>query len=97
MSQNTRITIGLDKLANTFANADETTGDAPTAHTGKARCSRCHPAWASQGTLLSPGKDTHGTPVPTQWEGPCVAHNQHDKTKITASRLGYQHSSGAGS
>ena len=32
MSQNTRITIVLDKLTNTFASADETTGDAPTAH-----------------------------------------------------------------
>ena len=32
MSQNTRITIGLEKLTNTLANADGTTGDAPTAH-----------------------------------------------------------------
>ena len=51
---------------NTFANEDKTTGDAPTAHTGLAPCSRCHPAWASEGTLVFPGKNTHGTPVPTQ-------------------------------
>ena len=30
---------------------------------------RCHPAWASEGTLVGPGKDTHSTPVPTRWEG----------------------------
>ena len=103
MSQNTRITIGLDKLTNTFASADETTGDAPTAHTGLALCSRCHPVWESEGTLVGPGKDTHGTPVPTLWEGggwptsSYTRHHQHDKTKVTASRLGYQHGCGAGS
>ena len=75
----------------------ETTGDAPTAHTGLAFCSRCHPPWASECTLVGPGKDTHGTPVPTQWEGrgrprtSLTRHQQHEKTKVTASRLGYQH------
>ena len=62
MSQNTRITT-------TLPNEDKTTGDAPTARTGLVLCSRCHLAWASESTLVGPGKDTHGTPVPTQWEG----------------------------
>ena len=103
MSQNTRITIGLYKITNTFTSADEMTGDAPTAHTGLALCSRCHPAWASEGTLVGPGKDTHGTPVLTQWEGrgwpttSCTRNHQHDKTKLTAPRLGYQQGIGAGS
>ena len=34
---------------------------------------RCHLVWTSEGTLVGPGKDTHGTPVPTQWEGRGVA------------------------
>ena len=33
-----------------------------------ALCPRCHPAWASEGTLVGHGMDTHRTPVPTQWE-----------------------------
>ena len=37
-SQNTRITIGLGSLTNTFASADETTGHALTARTGLALC-----------------------------------------------------------
>ena len=36
---------------------------------GLALCPRCHPTWASEGTLVGPGKDTHGTPAPTQCEG----------------------------
>ena len=28
---------------------------------GLALCSRCHPAWASEGVPAGPGKDTHGT------------------------------------
>ena len=58
---------------------------------------RCHPAWALEGTLVGPGKDTHGTPVPTQWENrgwPTTSytrHHQHDKTKVAVSRLGSQH------
>ena len=28
---------------------------------GLALCSRCHPAWASEGTPVGPSKDTHGT------------------------------------
>ena len=28
---------------------------------GLALCSRCHLAWASEGTPVGPGKDTHGT------------------------------------
>ena len=93
MSQNTRIT-------NTFANEDKTTRDAPTARTGLALCSRCHPARASEGTLVGPGKDTHG--LPTEWEGrgwpetSSTGHHHNDKTKVTVTRLGYQHGSGAG-
>ena len=36
---------------------------APTQHNhkGLALCSRCHPAWASEGTPVGTGKDTHGT------------------------------------
>ena len=34
-----------------------------------ALCPQCHPVWASEGTLVGPSKDTHGTPVPTLWEG----------------------------
>ena len=30
-------------------------------HKGLALCSRCHPVWASEGTPVGPGKDTHGT------------------------------------
>ena len=32
-------------------------------------CHRCRPVWASEGRLVGPGKDTHGAPVPKQWEG----------------------------
>ena len=45
---------------------------------------------------MGPGKDTHGTPVPTQWEGRgwpttrYTRHHQHDKTKVTVTRLSYQ-------
>ena len=35
-------------------------------HKGLALCSRCHPAWASEGTPVGPGKDTHGTLRPGQ-------------------------------
>ena len=35
---------------------------------GLALRHRCHPAWASEGTLVGPGKDTHGTPVPNSGE-----------------------------
>ena len=35
-------------------------------HKGLALCSRCHPAWASEGTPVGPGKDTHGTLGPEQ-------------------------------
>ena len=83
ISQNTRITIGLDNLTNTFASADETTGDALTARTGLALCSRCHRAWASEGTL-GPSKDTHGTPVPLQRDavgGPRHAPRDHHDDK----------------
>ena len=38
-------------------------------HKRLALCPRCHPAWASEGTLVGPGKDTHSTPVPTEWGG----------------------------
>ena len=34
-----------------------------------ALCPRCHPAWASEGTPVGPGKDTHGTPGPEQRGG----------------------------
>ena len=36
---------------------------------GLALCSRCHPAWASEGTPVGPGKDTHGTLGPGQRGG----------------------------
>ena len=45
MSQNTRITIAVDKLTNTYEVWDKTRGDALTAR-GLALRSRCHPAWA---------------------------------------------------
>ena len=88
--------ITEDKLTNTIANEDKTTGDAPTAHTGLALCTRCHLAWASAGTLVGPGKDTHGTPVPLRREavgGPKQAPRDTtttEKTKVTVTRLGYQ-------
>ena len=62
-----RNTITEDKVTNTFANEDKTTIDAATSRTRLALCSRCHPAWAWEDTLVGPGKDTHGTPVPTLW------------------------------
>ena len=103
MSQSTSITVSQcgtpsqrTKVTNTFANEDKTTVDAPTSRTGLALCSGCHPAW-TEGTLVGPGKDTHGAAVPTEWGGrgwPTTSntrHHQHDKTKITVTRLGYQH------
>ena len=56
-----------------------------------------------RGTLVGPGKDTHGTPVRLRWEtvsGPrhwSTRHHHNDETKVITSRLGYQHGSGAGS
>ena len=38
-------------------------------HKGLALCSRCHLAWASEGTPVGPGKDTHGTLGPEQRSG----------------------------
>ena len=38
-------------------------------HKGLALCSRCHPAWASEGTPVGPGKDSHGTLGPEQRGG----------------------------
>ena len=35
---------------------------------GLALCPRYHPAWVSEGTLVGPGKDTLGTPVPNSGE-----------------------------
>ena len=32
-------------------------------------CPRCHPAWASEGTPVGPGKDIHRTLGPEQQEG----------------------------
>ena len=65
MAVNTQIT----KLhSSRLSNARATT----TQHkhsTELALCPRCHPAWVSEGTLVGPGMDTHGTPVPTQREG----------------------------
>ena len=51
------------------SNTTVTTQDATTTTQGLTLCPRCHPAWASEGTLVGPGKDTHGTPVPTKWRG----------------------------
>ena len=36
---------------------------------GLALCSRCNPAWASEGTPVGPGKDTHGTLGPCKRDG----------------------------
>ena len=36
---------------------------------GLALCSRCHLAWASEGTPVCPGKDTHSTLGPELQEG----------------------------
>ena len=53
-----------------LSNARATTTQHKHKHsTELALCARCHPAWAPDGTLVGLGKDTHGTPVPTQWEG----------------------------
>ena len=38
-------------------------------HKGLALCPRCHPAWASEGTPVGPGKDIHGTLRPEQRGG----------------------------
>ena len=46
---------------------------------------------------MGPGKDIHGTPVPTQWYGrgwpetSSTRHHHNDKTKFTVTRIGYQH------
>ena len=89
-----------DTLTNTFASRDKMTGDAPRARTGLALCHRV--ILDSCGTLVGPGKDAHGTPVPLRKKavgGPKKASHDNTKTtrpKFTASRLGYQHGSGAG-
>ena len=44
---------------------------------------RCHLAWASEGTLVGPGKDTQGTPVPLRRKavgGPTDASRDHNDT-----------------
>ena len=41
--------------------------------------SRCHPAWASEGKTVDPGKDTHGTLGPEKQEGSWVA--RQDQTE----------------
>ena len=77
-------------MRNTLTNEDKTTVDAPTSRTGLVLCcSRCHPAWASEGTLVGPGKDTHGTPVPTLGR-PWVAHGKLHATPPTRQNQGYR-------
>ena len=91
-----RNTITEDKLTNTFASGDKMTGDAPSARAGLALChTQSHPGLC--GTLVGPGKDTHGAPVPLRREavgGP--KHAPRDTTETTrpgfaAPRFGYQH------
>ena len=50
-----------------------------------ALCPRCHPALASEGTLVGPGMDTHGTPVPRKAVGGSTAHTStwHRTTQQT--------------
>ena len=85
-----RNTITEDKVTNTCANEDKTAVDAPTSRTGLALCCRCHPAWASEGTLVGPGKDTHGSPVPAWWRRPWVAHNKLHTAPPTRQNQGYR-------
>ena len=82
-----RNTLTEDKLTNAFASEDNTTRDALTAHIGLALTSRCHLAWASEGTVVGPGMDTHGTTVPPRREavgGPKQAprNTTADKTLV---------------
>ena len=69
------------------------TGDVPTARRVGA-LPQSHPGLF--GTLVGPGKDTHGTPVPLQRKavgGPQQASHDNTETtrpRFTASRLDYQ-------
>ena len=63
-SQHTYSKLHSSRLSNARATTTQ-----PKHSTELALCPRCHLAWASEGTLVGPGMDTHGTPVPTQWEG----------------------------
>ena len=58
-----------DLYLNCYSTVTRQKQDATTTTQGLALCLRCHLAWASEGTLVGPGKDTHGTPIPTNWEG----------------------------
>ena len=86
-----------DKLTNTLASGDKTTGDAPTARTRVGALPHSHPGLC--GTLVGPGKDTHGTPVLLRREGRgwpetrSTRHHHNDETKVVTPRLGYQHTS----
>ena len=57
-----RNTITEDKLTNTFEVGDKMTRDAPTARRGFGALPKSH--LGLYVTLVCPGKDTHGTPVP---------------------------------
>ena len=59
-------------------------------HKGLALCSRCHLAWAAEGTPVGPGKDTHGTlgperrrgrgwPTPTPKRAKCTCHDAYSR------------------
>ena len=83
-----RNTISKGKVTNTFANEDKTTVDAPTSRTWLALCSRSHPAWASEDTLVVPCKDTTVHQCPHSGEavgGP--QHAPRDSTTSTRPRL----------
>ena len=63
-SQHTYYQLHRSRLSNARATTTQ-----PKHSTELALCPRCHLAWASEGTLVGPGMDTHGAPVPSQWEG----------------------------
>ena len=65
---------------------------------GLALCSRCHPAWASEGTPVRPSKDTHGTlgpgkrggrgwPTTTAQRAKCRTHQTVQNTGLPTNRF----------
>ena len=65
---------------------------------GLALCSQCHPVWASEGTPVGPGKNTHGTlgpckrggrgwPTTTAQRAKCRTHQTVQNTGLPTNRI----------
>ena len=83
MAVSTHIT---NSTSSRLSNERATTTTQHKHSTELALCPRCHPAWASEGTLVGPSMDTHGTTVPTQWEGRGWLDCTHEHVSDTGAR-----------